>query len=221
MAPPKNAPHQLLVEGIDDKYSVIELLKRHGLDWDQPGNSAPYVHSVDGVDNFASLLPLFIKGTYKRVGIVVDADLDLDARWKSMARHFEAANIEFPRIKRAQSTIVSLPDEDRHFGVWMMPDNQASGGLEDFLASLVPPADPCWAYSEEATTRARELGAAFSELHYLKARLHTWLAWQEKPGLPFGSAIHAHYFDHDTPMARLFITWFCDLFDVKLAAPST
>ena len=45
--PPKNSPFQLLVEGPDDQFVVINLLKRHGYDFD---NAAPLkaIHLVKG-----------------------------------------------------------------------------------------------------------------------------------------------------------------------------
>lgn len=42
--------------------------------------------------------------------------------------------------------------------------------------------------------------------------LHTWLAWQERPGIPFGTALEAQVFRHDTEDALRFISWFNRLF---------
>ena len=33
-------------------------------------------------------------------------------------------------------------------GVWLMPDNQSTGELEDFVAQMIPPGDPVWPRSE-------------------------------------------------------------------------
>ncbi len=55
-------------------------------------------------------------------------------------------------------------------------------------------------------------GAAFPEAKRLKAVLHTWLAWQERPGVPYGLAIKARYFGHDSPAARAFVEWFRRVF---------
>jgi len=45
-----------------------------------------------------------------------------------------------------------------------------------------------------------------------KSTLHTWLAWQETPGLPFGTALRAEFFRHDTEDALRFVAWFRRLF---------
>jgi hypothetical protein len=51
-----------------------------------------------------------------------------------------------------------------------------------------------------------------SERKFPKARIHTWLSWQENPGLPFGTAITAAYLSHDSPEALKFVAWFKKLF---------
>jgi hypothetical protein len=93
-----------------------------------------------------------------------------------------------------------------------MPDNESSGKLEDFLKTLVPPTDCCWDYAEQVVGIAHSRGAKFSDLDKIKAHIYTWLAWQEEPGRPFGTAIKAAYFLHDTPEAILFVKWFKQLF---------
>jgi len=94
-----------------------------------------------------------------------------------------------------------------------MPDNQNPGKLEDFLAVLIPPGDRCWPWAEQVTLKAREeYGATFSTLDSIKAQIHTWLAWQEEPGLPFGTAITAATFAHDAMLATLFVRWMTQLY---------
>ena len=92
-----------------------------------------------------------------------------------------------------------------------MPDNIARGALEDFLSLLVPPGDPCWSHAEVATREARVCGAKLEETDHLKGALHAWLAWQAIPGQPFGSAITARAFRHDSAEALQFVAWFREL----------
>ena len=42
--------------------------------------------------------------------------------------------------------------------------------------------------------------------------MHVWLAWQRKPGLPYGTAIKARYFRDDTPVALAFVEWYRRVF---------
>lgn len=95
-----------------------------------------------------------------------------------------------------------------------MPDNQHDGKLESFLQTLVDANDALFRYAVKTTRRAKRLGAPFSDSSRGKAEIHTWLAWQKEPGLPYGSAIRARYFTHDSPAATAFVAWFRQLFSV-------
>ena len=99
-------------------------------------------------------------------------------------------------------------------GVWLMPDNQLDGKLETFLQTLIDDDDPLIGHATDATDRAKEIGAEFSEPDHIKAVIHSWLAWQEDPGKPYGTAIRAKFFKHDSPAANAFVHWFRKLFDI-------
>ena len=93
-----------------------------------------------------------------------------------------------------------------------MPDNVSLGTLEHFLAKLVHPGHPIWTYAGEVTTEARQRGASCLDKDHAKSWLHTWLAWQETPGLPFGTALKAGLFEADHEDALRFVAWFRRLF---------
>ena len=69
-------------------------------------------------------------------------------------------------------------------------------------------------YAKESTIHAKVLGARFSDNDADKAVLHTWLAWQEEPGLPYGTAMRARFFRGDSPAAQAFVTWFRKVFNI-------
>ena len=46
----------------------------------------------------------------------------------------------------------------------------------------------------------------------MKGVLYTWLAWRDQPGLPFGTALTARIFAHDSAAALAFVGWFKKLF---------
>ena len=98
-----------------------------------------------------------------------------------------------------------------------MPDNRGSGAIEDFLRGLIDDEDALLELAETSTTSASERGATFRDTHRRKAVLHTWLAWQQRPGLPYGLAVTARYFRHDSPAALAFVEWFRRVF----APPAT
>lgn len=93
-----------------------------------------------------------------------------------------------------------------------MPDNDTDGMLEDFIHRLVPAADGCKDFAEEAAVEAKRRGAPYAQPHFAKAKIHSWLAWQEPPGMPFGTAILGHCFDADSSEAVKFVQWFRQCF---------
>ena len=92
-------------------------------------------------------------------------------------------------------------------GIWLMPDNRLPGILEDFLRFLVPDGDGLLAHAGQAIDSIPAGQRRFSDVKAAKARIHTWLAWQEEPGKPFGQAISAHYLNPELPAADIFAGW--------------
>jgi len=93
-----------------------------------------------------------------------------------------------------------------------MPDNCRAGTLEDFLIDLVPKGDALWPYAREVTNEAHSRDGRFPDSAFNKAYLHSWLAWQENPGRPFGLGLKARYFRSDSQSACAFASWFRRLF---------
>ncbi len=57
-----------------------------------------------------------------------------------------------------------------------------------------------------------EQDCRFRSTYRIKAKIHTWLAWQKEPGKPLGQAITATYFDANAPHAQELIDWIRRLF---------
>ena len=152
-------------------------------------------------------------GTNENI-VVLDADLSAEDRWASVEQALTLAGYQPPPAPSPGGTILrSATRDDRCAGVWLMPDNQSKGKLEDFLAQLIPAGDPCWPWAQKATEDARVRHAApFAEKGRIKAEIHTWLAWREAPGQPFGTAITARAFAHDGALALSFVAWMKALF---------
>jgi hypothetical protein len=53
----------------------------------------------------------------------------------------------------------------------------------------------------------------FSKLDEPKAVIHTWLAWQEEPGRPLGTAITARYLDPHVPEVDVLVAWLNRLYE--------
>ncbi len=207
----ESLPYRLLVEGADDKHSIIPLMQRHNVNWDDTKEPMLYICDCGGFDPLVKSIKVSVK-TYKRLGIIVDANSNLFQRWQQVINEFSQIGIEFPVSPDKEGTIVTGIFSDWKVGIWLMPDNQNKGELEDFLGKLVQSDDKCWSYSDEATKHAKQIGAKFSDKDFCKAKIHTWLSWQENPGLPFGTAITAKFLGANSPEAMLFVQWFKRLF---------
>jgi len=96
-------------------------------------------------------------------------------------------------------------------GIWLMPNNQDTGMLEDFLKKLALPDTLATAQSCVKCAHRRKV-THFKEVHLSKAEIYTYLAWQDEPGKPFGIAITAHTLQPDTEIASIFIEWLKRLF---------
>lgn len=205
----------LRVEGRDDKYVIENLLSRHGIDhrdvdikWSKQGD-----HDGGGKDRLLDGMRLAVTtSTSTAVGFVLDADGAPENRWRGVRSRLGGVGLELPEEIPEGGFVGDAPRFQARVGVWLMPDNRGSGALEEFLGGLVDNKDALLELAETSTTIASERGATFRDTHRRKAVLHTWLAWQQRPGLPYGLAITARYFRHDSPAALAFVEWFRRVF---------
>lgn len=209
--PREKDPYRLLVEGSDDKWSVINLMARHGVDWNNSSLPLPYIHDSKGIEQLLDSLEAAAK-SYRTLGVLVDADLEPKDRWAQIKSRLEPLGISLPTTPSPEGVIVSGIHSSSRIGVWLMPDNKAPGMLEDFLLKLIPTGDPCWPYAEEVAMEAIRRGARCPQRHLAKASIYGWLAWQESPGLPFGTALTAKIFQDNSVEAINFVAWFKKLF---------
>ena len=217
----------LRVEGLDDLHVVRHVLISHGLDHDEPAWFPSIMTAGDGAgvagDGRAALLRSV--GTEvrlsegKAVGFVLDADDSVENTWQAIADRLERAGVAPPPAMPAEGFVGESGEYRAKVGVWLMPDNgqegeRGEGTLERFVETLVREADPLLPHAREATGRAKaEHGARYPDRDVKKAVLHAWLAWQEEPGLPYGAAIRARFFRHDSQTAGRFVTWFRRVFE--------
>ena len=66
-------------------------------------------------------------------------------------------------------------------GVWLMPDNNHPGDLDDFVVKLVPEDDAVWPRAVEYIDNIPISDRKFKEQKTMRAKLHAWLATQEEP----------------------------------------
>ena len=217
----------MLVEGPDDYHVLQHLLTRHGVNKQiayyldgrssqEPrlGDEALVFKAREGVQNVLDYLSVQLKitGDLVAVGVVVDADMDVSARWQSLRDVLlKAGYANVPSTPNTGGVILQQEEKPR-VGLWIMPNNTLPGMMEDFFRLLVPPRDTLWERAKLCLGDIPETERLFSENALIKAHVHTWLAWQETPGLPMGQVINRRWLNADAPEALQFIGWLRRLF---------
>jgi hypothetical protein len=208
----------LLVEGTDDLYVIVELMKQNGVAWPGGKDVDPPVSikPIRGID--AVMRAPFLAGELKQpglltLGIMIDADDDPKGRWSWFQKQLAAHEFQdLPDVMPEGGIIAENPDGLR-VGLWLMPDCGSTGMLETFLALLARgPDSAVWDHASASFETARLLGAPCRNAHHDKARIHTWLAWQDPPATSFGLALTKKILDPSAPGAKAFVAWFKALF---------
>jgi len=203
---------KLLVEGNDDKHVVIAL-------WNNAKLSETFdvidCHSVTKLlDNLR--IRLTAPQTNERIGVVVDADEDVSARWDAIRDRLCATgmyNCKDLTLPEDGLVLNPISEEAPVVGVWIMPNNILPGMLEDFVATLSEPDDPLMAKAGEVLNELEtEKIQKYKDVHRAKAKIHSYLAWQDEPGKPMGVSITAHVLNPDAPSGLKFLEWLKRLF---------
>lgn len=201
----------LLVEGKDDCHVVMNLCQAH----DVPENFG--IYECGGVDKnkiFKRLNALIIRpNPPKIIGVMVDADESSSSRWQSIQDKLRNNNHEYamPKTPDPDGTIIEAIEDKPKLGFWLMPNNQDSGMLEDFCAELAD--QNSLIFAEECVEEANKRHVTkFTPKDRSKAIIHTYLAWQDKPGNPLGQAITNQSLRPNTPIALTFTNWLRRLF---------
>ena len=205
-----NALNLLLVEGKDDEHVLYNLFAHYKV----PQKFK--IKNTEGIDRLIEALDVEVDGSeLKRIGVVVDADVVLEDRWKALKNVLlKAGYSSIPSMPGSNGTIIQN-DERPTVGIWLMPDNTLPGMIEDFIKFLVPKDDVLWPLAEDIVQRVIETDQKFRSSYRSKANLHTWLAWQEEPGGPMGQAITKRYLNADETHARQLIAWIRQLFELE------
>ncbi len=205
----------LIVEGQDDKFSVISLMKHH-VDWPEAKDQWPVyveVGSSAGEILRQGYLTAHLKASLtETVGVMLDADDRSAGRYQRVRDLFRELFPALPERIPEDGLIAENADQKR-LGVWLMPDNASEGCMEVFLKYLVPRGDEAiWHHAVDSVKIGRSLGAPCREAHIAKAELFTWLARQDPPGYSPGIALTKKILDPHSEYAATFVGWFKNLY---------
>lgn len=198
----------LFVEGTDDERVILRICNAREL-------ATPEVISRQGIAQLLEAIADDIPAYTEEgdvVGIVLDANGSPEARWRGVRDRLTAVGYaSVPASPDPDGTVLDPPATLPlpRVGVWIMPDNQNPGNLESLLRSMVPSKDGLFAHAADVVASLPEKRFGDNEL---KATIHTWLAWQETPGLRYGTAITARYLDPSVPQVDGLVAWLRRLF---------
>jgi len=205
-------------EGADTKFALIGLMRHVIPGWPQKDSKDYPVwieeeNEIDQLLKESTLRTEFRRTGLRAMGLVIDAEDNLPSVW-GRVRDFAKKELENVPAGIPPDGLVLAHRDGRRLGLWVMPDNTSSGMLEDFLRHMVPDqSDPLWQFSVRAVDTARaQHGARCREAHLPKARLHSWLAFQDPPGERLGHAIARKILNPHATGAQLFIDWFKRLY---------
>lgn len=208
-------PSVLLVEGPDDRHVITNLCRHYHVDVCTPYSSEGIrIKEKGGFENLRGTLDVELEASgLEYLGIIVDADTNLQGRWDSLrSKLSECGYTNLPRIPDPNGTVVQQTDKPV-VGIWIMPDNTIDKGmLENFVSFLVEPDDSLWELAGNTLDQITDDQRPFPKDHRPKAHIHTWLAWQEEPGTPLGLAIRKKYLNAEAPHAQQLINWLRRLF---------
>lgn len=198
---------KLLVEGNDDQHVVWALCKKFNIE------KTFDVVDCEGIDNLTQEITVRFKLPDTTIGIIVDADTNLENRLTALKNILTIQGFTIPEVLPNEGIICSNGD-NKKVGVWIMPNNNANGILEDFITFLVPHTDMLLSVVNSTLDHIEEkkLNNYFPK-DKSKAVIHTWLAWQKDPGIPMGQAITKRYLSTDEATCLLLIQWLKILFN--------
>ena len=203
---------ELLVEGKNDRHVVWSLCEIYRV---------PKVFSVEtpkndsgGIEQLIESIPVRLKRAgLSSLGIVIDADEDLDSRWESIRYVLTSFGYKAVTSDLPASGLIHQENGLPRIGIWIMPNNHLSSDLESFIRFLIPDGDTLEGSVEDfLQTIESQNQHKYTPKHRTKAFIHAWLACQKSPGQPMGQAITAQSLQANKPLAQQFVAWITALF---------
>ncbi len=198
----------LLLEGQSDLHVVRHILELYKIGVGFDPDTIEYrdmkglPELIDGIDNAVD--------SYEKVGIVVDANSDYQCRWDLVGERLSTVGITLPDSPERDGVVITSGNRAPKIGIWLMPDNESSGELEDFVYEMIPKEepdkDPVWPRAQAYIDAIPEQERKFDSTKVRKAEVHAWLAARKKPGL-MGMAGAAGDLETSGHLCQRFIAW--------------
>lgn len=199
---------KLLVEGNDDQHVIWALCEKFNITENFD------VIDCEGITKLTEQIPLrFKQSDIKTIGIIIDADIDIKSRYISLKNLLSTQGIELPE-ELPDEGIVETHERNLKIGLWIMPNNNLNGMLEDFISFLVPDEDKLLPIVNSTLQNIENQKLnKYSLTHKSKAVIHSWLSLQEDPGTPMGLGITKRYLTTDQETCLKLINWLKTLYN--------
>jgi hypothetical protein len=198
---------KLLVEGNDDQHVILSLCSKFNID------ETFEIIDCKGIEKLFDQIPLRIKEPeIQTIGVIIDADSDIILRWSKLKQIFNQEDIILPD-SLPQHGLIFKVTHSITIGIWIMPNNNLNGMLEDFISFLVPNDDQLMPLINENLNNIESKSLnKYKSIHKSKAIIHSWLAIQEDPGTPMGLSITKRYLTAEKEICLILVNWLKELF---------
>jgi len=166
-SPEQSAGNLLLVEGRDDQQVVRRVCEPSGL------AHSFRIEQKDGIDALVRSIGAHLQEPdLCALGILADSNADPSGRWQGISDRLSRAGIAVPRNLDSGGTII---EGEIRVGVWLMPNNDEPGELEDFVRSMIRDHDQLWQRAETYIDDIPAEVRRFPSTKATKAKVHAWL----------------------------------------------
>jgi hypothetical protein len=218
------APGILLVEGASDVDFFRALLPSLDLGMAvkiSPPRDYGYGNTVTVVPE---LIPVLVKqldtNVISRLAIVVDADHDsgggFEPRWNQLTAVLRDHGYRCPERSPAEPNRGSIFLHDDGLpavGLWLLPDHQSNGMLEDLVLSSAARSAEQSVLLDHAESAIRGLPhTLFSSRQHCKAVTYSWLSYQARPAIGLSAPIRAGLVDNAREPLRGLCDWLIRVF---------
>lgn len=194
-----------IVEGGDEEHFFRHLFALIEID-------VPIIVDKKGAPSLIETIRAELSSAGREViGFVLDANNDMPTRWQEISDEFSKEGINLPASPDVDGTIVNCQNYTSNvslnkIGLWLMPDNNSSGELENFIVTMIPDTDREWIKAQNYINDILEGNGKFSQNKISKAMISAWLATRKFPGL-IGKALQAGDLEINGDLCQKLIFW--------------
>ena len=200
----------LLVEGRSEENAIREFYKQWKIDINFD------ISSEGSITKLKTSFKMHLKSSniLRKLWVIIDADTSYACAWQSIRDILERSGKYNPPLQLCPKGLILTPidENDLVVGVWIMPNNQDVGMLEDFMMGIIPEDNMLLHEAETVLTNIEKKNIQkYKNVHRAKAKLHTWLAWHDEPGDSVNVAIRKNLFSQDKELVIAFRAWLMEL----------